>query len=86
MKNYDKIVGANLKRLRKEIGLTQAELADFLDKSLRTVQKYESGDISMSISLLKYFAEQFEVELDVFFECDYSNKTVLFVEIDKGDK
>ena len=86
MKNYDKIVGANLKRLRKETGLTQPELAEFLDKSLRTVQKYESGDISISISLLKYFTEQFEVELDVFFECDYSNKTVLFVEIDKEDK
>ena len=43
MKNYDKIVGANLKAIRKEIGLTQVELVYFLDKALRTVQKYKSG-------------------------------------------
>ena len=39
----------------------------------------------MSISLVKHLAEEFEVDLDDFFAYDHSNKTVLFIEIDKGD-
>ena len=85
MNKYDKIVGRNLKKLREEIGFTQLELADFLDKPLHVLEKYEMGEFSMSISLLKYLSEQFEVKLDVFFEYDYTHKIVLFVDIVKEE-
>ena len=42
MSNY---IGLNIKKYREEKGLTQEELANEIGKSLRTVQKYESGDI-----------------------------------------
>ena len=37
-------IGLNIKKYRKEKGLTQTELADKLGKTLRTVQKYKSGE------------------------------------------
>ena len=51
MSNFDyPAIGRRIKALRKEKGLSQQELADALKKSLRTVQKYESGEIEVSIS------------------------------------
>ena len=70
MKNYDKIVGENMRDMRIKVGLTQQELANFLHKSLHTVQKYESGDIPISISLLKYLSIVFGADIEKFFECD----------------
>lgn len=40
-------IGANIKKFRKEKGLSQQELANLLDKNTRTVQKYESGEIAL---------------------------------------
>ena len=41
-----------IKKSRKEKGLTQQELADKIDRSLRMVQKYESGEVQPSIEVL----------------------------------
>ena len=38
-------IGLRIRTLRKRKGYNQQELADILGKSLRTVQKYESGEI-----------------------------------------
>ena len=37
-------VGARIKRLRKDLGWTQSELARFTGVSFRTVEKWESND------------------------------------------
>lgn len=51
MSNFDYVaIGQRIKALRKKAGLSQQELADILKKSLRTVQKYESGEIEVSIA------------------------------------
>ncbi len=42
-------VGLNIKKYRKEKGLTQEELANKIGKSTITIRKYESGDILPSI-------------------------------------
>ena len=42
-------IGQRIKMLRKKKGLSQTELAQMLGKSLRTVQKYETGEIEVSI-------------------------------------
>ena len=39
-------IGERIKTLRKKRGYNQKELADLLGKSLRTIQKYESGEIA----------------------------------------
>ncbi|MCH1965927.1 helix-turn-helix domain-containing protein [Paraclostridium sordellii] len=40
-------IGANIKKFRKEKGLSQQQLANLLDRNIRTVQKYESGEIAL---------------------------------------
>ena len=47
MDNFDyPAIGQRIKQLRKRKGLNQTELAQMLKKSLRTVQKYETGAVS----------------------------------------
>ena len=48
-------IGERIKTLRKKRGYNQKELADLLGKSLRTIQKYESGDIRPAILNLTAF-------------------------------
>ena len=54
-------IGLNIKKYREEKGLTQTELADKLGKTLRTVQKYESGEILPSINNVYEIAKALEV-------------------------
>lgn len=50
-------IGQRVKTLRKRKGLNQKELANILGKSLRTVQKYETGEIEISISVINQLAD-----------------------------
>lgn len=50
-------VGQRIKMLRKRKGMNQSELAAALDKSLRTVQKYETGEIEVSFAVVNHLAE-----------------------------
>ena len=43
-------IGANIKKFRKEKGLTQQELAEKISKSTITVRKYEAGDVNVSLN------------------------------------
>ena len=49
--------GQRIHMLRKRKGYKQKELAEILGKSLRTVQKYESGDIDISIAVINQLAD-----------------------------
>ena len=49
-------IGLRVRELRKRKGLNQQELADLLGKSLRTIQKYENGEISISIAMINSLA------------------------------
>ncbi len=53
-------IGQRIKFLRKRKGLNQKELAAILGKSLRTVQKYETGEIEVSIAIVNQLAEVLE--------------------------
>ena len=58
MDNFDySAIGQRIKLLRKRKGLNQSELADILGKSLRTLQKYETGEIEISIAVVNQLAE-----------------------------
>lgn len=50
-------IGLRIKKLRKRRGLNQTELAQQLGKSLRTLQKYETGEIEVSIAVVNQIAE-----------------------------
>jgi len=55
-----KEIGQRIKILRKRKGLNQTELASIMGKSLRTIQKYETGEIEVSISVVNQLAEVLE--------------------------
>lgn len=57
-------IGDNIKKYRKINKITQTELATKLNKSLRTIQKYESDDVTPSIQTLKSITEILNVQLD----------------------
>lgn len=58
MDNFDyPAIGQRIKQLRKRKGLNQTELAQKLKKSLRTVQKYETGEIEVSIAVVNQIAD-----------------------------
>ena len=50
-------IGERIKALRKKRCYNQKELADLLGKSLRTIQKYESGEIEVSIAMVNEIAK-----------------------------
>lgn len=56
-------IGEKIKIFRIEKGLTQKELANRLGKSIRTIQKYEKGDIVPTIDLLIEIGKVLNIEL-----------------------
>ena len=56
-------IGAFLKELRREKGITQEQLADELGVSGRTISRWETGSNMPDISLLVEIAEFFDVSI-----------------------
>ena len=50
-------IGSRIKEKRKIKNITQTQLANILDKSLSSIQKYESGDVEIPHSILEKIAE-----------------------------
>lgn len=57
------IIGKRIKQLRRERGLSQSALAQSLNKTLRTIQKYESGEIMPALDVLYEMALALNVSL-----------------------
>ena len=68
-------LGARLRRLRRDLGLTQTALAKAVGVSLQQVQKYEKGTNRVSASKLFEMAEFMKVGIPFFFD-GYSSATV----------
>ena len=54
-------IGNAIKKRRRQLKITQKEFAERLGKSERTIQKYESGEITMKIDLIKLVADGLEI-------------------------
>ena len=54
-------IGERIKTARKSANLSQTELAKRLDKTMRTIQKYESGEIEPSIAMINAIAKVLDV-------------------------
>ncbi|MBJ2175145.1 WG repeat-containing protein [Aureibaculum sp. A20] len=72
--------GKKLIRIRKAKGLTQAEVAEKCNITIRTIQRIESGTVKPRSSTIKIISEFLEVD---FFEnsiqnSDFKNHTVLW--------
>lgn len=53
-----------LKELRNQHGYTQQQLADYLDITVRSYQRYESGDCEPPLVTLIAIADFFNVTVD----------------------
>ena len=54
-------IGQRIRKLRKEHKLSQTELANKIGKSLRTIQKYENGEIEVAISVMNEIAAALDI-------------------------
>lgn len=73
MDNIQVLIGARITQIRKRAGMSQTEFAEKINKSLRTVQKYESGEIDMPISVLTQIAEVLDTSLNFLVGYDSSH-------------
>ena len=63
--NY-KIIGQNLKKLRKQNGLTQIELAKIFNTSQSTISSYESGKNIILTAFILELVKRYNISLDIF--------------------
>lgn len=67
LKEYDfkkEIIGENLKKLREEKGITQKELAKFLNTTQSTISAYESGKTTLLTAFALQIVEKYNISLD----------------------
>lgn len=70
--DYKKIIANNIAELRKDMSLTQAELAEKLNYSDKAVSKWERGESIPDVVVLKEVADLFGVSLDYLLEEEHS--------------
>lgn len=56
-------IGENIRRIRKQKGITQSQLADALDTTKSAISKYELGHRELRIDLLKAIASYLQIDL-----------------------
>lgn len=64
----DKYVGRKIKDRRKLLGITQAQLAELLSVSHQQVQRYESGENTVSMARALEIAECLNVKINYFYD------------------
>ncbi len=71
MKDLKNVIADNIVLLRKEKGLTQAQLAEKLNYSDKAVSKWERGESLPDVAVLKSIAEILGVTVDYLLESDH---------------
>jgi len=59
-----KTLAERIRWLRAKLGLSQKEFANLVGKSLRTVQRWESGEVTIPKSVLRHIANTTGVSLE----------------------
>ena len=59
-----KVIGNNLKKIRKELHLTQLDLAHLLNTSHSTISAYESGKTMILTAFAYQICEKYKISLD----------------------
>lgn len=67
-KDLNKIIGKNLKRIRKNLGYTQEDIGGILDVSFQQAQKYEYGTNRLSLESAYKLCDKLGVDLNEFFK------------------
>ena len=62
-----KKVGKRLKALRESIGISQVEMAEAVGSTQSSINRYENGQSTPPVELLRRYADYFDVFLDYIF-------------------
>ncbi|WP_127960420.1 helix-turn-helix domain-containing protein [Serratia microhaemolytica] len=73
--NFFKELGARIAKSRKELNLTQSQLAEKLGIAQQTMAHYEGGKLRMPASFLPELAEILNLSLDELLGLSVSKKT-----------
>ena len=55
-------VGENIRKYRKDKGMTQKELGDLLGKTQRTIQAYEKDEVIPPLSVINKLSDIFDID------------------------
>jgi transcriptional regulator with XRE-family HTH domain len=61
-------IGAKIKKRRRELKISQEELAEILDVTYQQIQRYENGVNKLNVENIQIIAEALSVPLSHFFE------------------
>ncbi len=79
------VIGHNIAKWRKEIGMTQDQLAERLSVSAQAVSKWENGASLPDIAMLPKLAQIFEVSIDQLFSHEPEPETRYVAPKDRKD-
>lgn len=66
-----KQLGSRLRSLRESIGLSQAKFADMIGSTQSSINRYENGQATPTVELLRKYVDYFDVSMDyIFARCD----------------
>ena len=66
-----KEIGKRLRALRESLSLSQAKLAELLGITQSSLNRYENGQATPTVELLRKYADYFDVSMDyIFARCD----------------
>lgn len=77
------LIGENIRRLRRERGLTQEEAAAHLGISFQSISKWERGDGYPDITMLPALAHYFDVSVDELLGTNELRKSERYGEINR---
>lgn len=75
MEELKMIIAGNIGQLRRNAGMTQLELAEYLNYSDKAVSKWERGESIPDIVTLKAVADRFSVSVDYLLRPDHPAET-----------
>lgn len=67
-KEYDVVIGQNIKNIRTRVGLTQESLGESLGITFQQIQKYEKGANRVSAAALIHFQKALGCDLKEFYD------------------
>ena len=62
-----KQLGMRLRTLREGIGLSQSKFADVIGSTQSSINRYENGQATPTVELLRKYADYFDVSMDYIF-------------------
>jgi transcriptional regulator with XRE-family HTH domain len=75
-----KEIGAMIKKRRRELGISQEELAEALGVTYQQIQRYENGTNKLNVENLQLIAEMIQMPAPLFFEGMTAEKPSIHVQ------